>query len=788
MKKVKKGFKNRSRKQNADFSRNQMRGMGRWLTAVLAGTGCVAFAQDDSLSTGDVGVGGGGSVSVLNPTRIIGSSDALREIPGSAVVIERELIERYSLTDINRALRLAPGVYVREEDGYGNFPNISIRGVTTVRNSKLTVMEDGILSAPAPYTEPAAYYSPALGRMSGLEVIKGSSQIKYGPHITGGVLNYLSAPIPTSREIYLKSYYGSFNEVFALARYGDLIPTEAGTIGFLAEGFFHRSDGFKTIDAAPGVDRDATGFQRIEPMLKLSFQPNSSRAQLFEAKYGFTDFVADETYLGLTETDFQADPFRRYSASRLDRIPTEHHRSYLRHWIEVNEHLQVATTGYYNHFSRAWFKANDVRLAGDTSWRNLSETLAGAHGVNNALDVLRGTEAGLIRYRNNNRTYTSYGIQQQYLVSFETGQLDHTLEAGVRYHIDDALRFQNDTVFNQDTSGAWTVGSVGVPGSQDHRMQKTEAWAFHVQDNIRYGRLGITPGIRFETMGFMLDNRNNAAPIQRDRLDVMAGGLGFTYDVNQDWTLLTGAHRGFAVPGPQGAINNGLKEESSMAVEAGARYNNRRGLSFEAIYFYTRFQDLIVDSNAGGGGLAANTENAGDVNVHGVEFMVQYDAGLARDWVVRTPVSLAFTYTDARFANDASSVGSGGGSVESIFSGAEKGNRLPYLPEYQLTATAGLEYKFAGIYLTGTYVPSTFTTGSNSPGPFRPDGTPDARFGTTDPYFLLDLSTRYQVRPQAALFMGIRNLTDREYIASRIPHGPRPGMDRMFYGGLELTF
>lgn len=714
---------------------------------------------------------------------IIGSEEQAREIPGAATYLGVEAIREQNQTDVNRALRQVPGVYVREEDGYGNFPNISLRGVTTVRNSKITVMEDGILAAPAPYSDPAAYYSPALGRIAGLEIIKGSSQIKYGPHITGGVLNYLSTPIPATDGGLLKAYYGSDNEVFALGNYGNTVEVGGGKFGYLVEGFYHQSDGFKTIDAAPGVDRDATGFQRIEPMIKLAFEPDTTAYQRIEAKYGYTDFEADETYLGLTEDDFDADPYRRYSATRFDNIPTEQHRTYLRHLIRPNEQFQITTTGCYNQFDRAWFKLNDVRLAGDTTWRNLSETLAGAHGVNNAMGVLRGEQAGELRVRNNNRSYYAWGLEQNYRYEFETGSVEHTLEGGVRYHYDQSSRFQNDTVFNQDGTGAITGSTVGAPGSQDNRKQDSTAWAFHVQDEVDFGRLSITPGVRYEIIDYSQINFNSVTPVrQQGDLDVLGGGLGADYEISEEVSLFAGVHHGFAVPGPGGAIGNDLEEETSLSTELGVRYQTERGFAVEGVYFFSAFRDLIVDSNSGGGG-GGITENAGDVDVHGFELSLQYDPGADNDWIVGLPMGLAFTYTDARFTGDASNT-----DAESIFSGAEDGNRVPYIPEYQINARIGVEYERYGLYLNATYVPETFATGSNTSLQERPDGTPDARFGKTDSYFLLDLTAQARLNDWARLFAGIRNLTDEEYIVSRIPHGPRPGISQTFYGGLEFTF
>ena len=61
-------------------------------------------------------------------------------------------------------------------------------------------MEDGVLSQPAPYTDFSAYFNPTTGNKDGIEVLMGSSQILYGPRTTGGVLNYLTTPIPSKRK------------------------------------------------------------------------------------------------------------------------------------------------------------------------------------------------------------------------------------------------------------------------------------------------------------------------------------------------------------------------------------------------------------------------------------------------------------------------------------------------------------------------------------------------------------------------------------------------------------
>ena len=82
---------------------------------------------------------------LMQEVSIIGSKFNIKNIAGSAAYLGVEEIREHNVADINRLLRRVPGVNLRQEDGFGLFPNISLRGVDAARNSKITTMEDGVL-------------------------------------------------------------------------------------------------------------------------------------------------------------------------------------------------------------------------------------------------------------------------------------------------------------------------------------------------------------------------------------------------------------------------------------------------------------------------------------------------------------------------------------------------------------------------------------------------------------------------------------------------------------------
>ncbi len=729
---------------------------------------------------------------VLVSGAIVGSKEGVNQITGSATYLDIDDLRVHSISDINSALRRVPGVYVRPEDGYGNFPNISLRGIDMGRSSKVTIMEDGILAAPAPYSSPSAYYSPTLERMSGLEVIKGSSQVKYGPHTTGGAINYLSTAIPDEVTTYSKVYYGEFDEMVSHIYHGGKKDTGAGRIGYLVEGYYRTTDGFKDLKGANGE----TGFTRSEPMVKLSWEPNTANYQSFELKLGSTDFDANETYLGLTDEDFSANPYQRYAASRNDEINTYASRGYLRHFVELNSNASLKTTAYFTKFHRNWFKLDKVGTADDGS--------AGQSGYKvwnkpEYLSVIKGESAGFIRLKANNRDYTAQGIESVLNYDLDMGSLDNQFQLGVRYHNDDIDRYQWYHKYDQDARGGWSSNGPDAPsGKAGDRRQETDAWSIYLEDRIAINeKLAFIPGIRFETLEFDYDQntrtKDKSPAGGSGDMHVVTGGIGLSYDASANLNLFAGAYHGASLPGPRSYIRSGesLDRESSMSYELGFRYRNEAFVATGAL-FYSDLQDFIVPDNLGTGfeefegGETVYTDkgpNDGEISAVGLELHMGYDFGLAKDASYSLPVTLGLTWTEAEFESGARSA-----DGESIFSGAKDGNEVPYIPEIQLHAGIGLATGKYRINLDGTYVGDSSASGANGSGPYNYAGKYDSRYGEIDSYFVADLTVRYDVSDSTNVFATARNVFDEEYVVGRLPQGARPSMPQQLLFGIESQF
>jgi Fe(3+) dicitrate transport protein len=703
---------------------------------------------------------------VMERVMVIGHPDNVQDLTGSAQFIDKETLDQNNYTDINRVLRQVPGVNIQEEEGYGNRPNIGLRGGRSERSADITLMEDGVLIAPAPYAAPAAYYFPRVSRMEGVEVRKGSSTIKFGPRTTSGAVNLISSSVPAEQAIEALAAYGTDNTRRLEAHYGDSAALGAGHFGYVFDLGHESTDGFKSIDIVGG----GTGYSIQDGMGKFKVSTDSSADiyQSLEFKIGATEEDSDETYLGLTQADFDADPYRRYAGSQKDNMDASHRQYQLRHFADLDG-FDVTTTLYHNQFARNWYKVQNVVVGG------VSQSVSGALNSAPHLSAIKGeadldgSVANNITIRANNRAYYATGLQSDVGTSVVFGQTTHDIEFGARHHYDKEDRFQHQDRYSI-TSGVMAQTLAGAPGSQTNAHVTAEATALYFLDEVSYNSWTFVPGVRYEHIDLRSENRNTGA-VMSNTVTALVPGLGIAYDFTDEITAFGGVHKGFAPPGPG---NPGNDNEESVNYELGLRYNDNI-FSAEIAGFYNDYSNLLGECTIASGctGNIGDQFNAGEVDVHGVELSLGYDVAPALNVTeVSLPLRFNYTYTQAEFENSFVSAFEEWGNVTA-------GDELPYIPEHQFFIAAGVVALKWEFHVAGKYVDEMRTQAGS--------GSIPAGQGT-DAHFIVDLAGEYEIIDHTRMFFTADNITDEDYVAARRPAGARPGKPMTLLAGVKFEF
>ena len=703
-----------------------------------------------------------------------GKAQTAKSLPGSAYVVDKKTLEQGNFSDPQRALRGVPGVNIVEEEGFGNRPNIGLRASRTDRSADVTLMEDGVLIAPAPYSAPSAYFFPRIERMEGIEVRKGSSAIAYGPRTTNGAINFLSSSIPHDLSGMVKGSIGSYGSHREQIRVGN----DSKHVGLVIDALNTQSDGFKDTDFVGGN----TGFKTQDIMTKFRLKTDveADIYQELEAKFGYTNEDSDETYLGLTNEDFNANPYRRYAASQLDKVHVGHQLYQLRHYIEPAAGLDITTTAYYRTLDRDWDKLEGVNAGAGN--RGLGNVLAAPSSFANELAILRGGNSAnnALSYRDNDRTLQVRGVQTAADYKFATGSIEHQLEMGLRLHQDSEDRFQTNHFYRMD-NGRMIQTSSAVAGSNSNRISSATAWSGHILNRMDFGALSVTPGVRYEHVELKTreygasdpDRTGSGLNIYRNEVKEYMPGIGADYQLTPNWIVLAGVHKGFAPPAPPTSnASANTDPEESVNYEAGVRYGLGE-LDIELVGFYTDYSNLLgIDSTSAGAG-TGDQFNGGKVEARGLEASMQANAA---QWITaspyKLPIKLSYTFTKTEFGSSFNSSFAEWGNVR-------KGDEIPYIPRHQIYGSVGVEDELWLINLSGKYTGKQRTVAGR--GAFLENASLDASF-------VVDATAEYEFYKNARAFMQVNNVFDEVYIASRRPSGLRPGAPRMVWGGLKYSF
>ncbi|MDT4332150.1 TonB-dependent receptor family protein [Methylomonas sp. MED-D] len=708
---------------------------------------------------------------------------------GSTSVIDKQTLERDQVFTVNEALRKAPGVYVRDEEGFGLRPNIAFRGQNPFRSTKVLFLEDGIPFNFAPYGDNDIYYHPPIERYDGIEIYKGADLTQFGPQTINGAINYLTPKVPTTPGGFVSFTGGNRDYLNGHARYGGMVKNVQGldAVGGVVdyihkEGMENRDNTFAVVDDAnlkSIIDFDA----RNRLTLRGDFYHQDEQG----AAFGLTD--AEYRKLGAR---YNPDKNASFINDRWSTSATYEHN--------FNKDVTLETSFYWSAYERNWWRQQN---------QFPTENQCSSLGIAN---YVQNRENGIAVDMND----CNYNIGRKR--NYETWGIAPTLHAkhdlfGVESHLDAGFRAHFENQYRRQIQGSSPTARDGTLLENNQRF--ADAYSGFFQNQFIWGNWTATPGVRVESVSYQ----------RKDVRTGIAGGNGMTeilpsfavtYSPIDQATLFFGIHRGFAPPRVEDSVNNAngaaveIGPEISWNAEFGVRARPARGVKAEVTYFHNDFDTLTALGTVGG----VDTPVAqGKALYDGLELMARADLGDVFGWAHNPYAQVAYTWlptaeTTSPFHCLTDSGQATGSSQNATFTrfcpggnvfGSAAGKRAPYAPENLLTATLGYSHASGfDAHLEAVFVGEQFADfmNLNSAGDLPLDvGTTAQRnaliksgqFGKINDYVVVNFASSYKVRKDLTLFVSMKNMLDNTYIVDRV-RGIQPGAPRLVQAGFKYEF
>lgn len=662
----------------------------------------------------------------LPTVTIVGKRGDAQLIPGAVDVITLEQLDLQRPFTANEALRRAPGVNVRDEEGFGLRPNIGIRGLNPTRSTKITLLEDGLPLAYAPYGDNASYFHPPIERYRGIEVLRGTNALAYGPQTIGGVINYLTPDAPEDLAGFLQFGGGSREYLNGHARIGGQ--------GFLAD--YVRKQGQGARDNLEHAIDD----------LNFKYTTTLSRTHSLKLRLNLYQEDSTVTYSGLTQAELERFG-ARYNPFENDGFDIVRQGASLSHRWSPSTAMKVDTSVYYGAFDRDWWRQSSSTTDGQCGSAFTARRLAGL-----AVDVAACASA-----QGRLRRYEFHGVESRLHHDNALGQFTF----GAKRHIEEQVRRQ----INSDGPQARTGRLV------EHNLRDTDAVALFVTQRFDLGRFTVTPILRHERIDAERADLLTGL-IGTTRLSETLPGIGVTWRIDGTLTAFAGVHEGFSPPRVEDLIAGSgtateVDAESSTNFEMGLRGEPRDGVRFQLAYFRNDFDNLIAVGSIAGGGTPLSQ---GEALFAGLEASSSIDlpsgvfGNVALTWLDRAEQSTAF-----RNVANGAAVG-------------VAGNRQPYSPEYTATLALGFARGPLSVQVDVQHLSEQFTDFANTAA-----GSADGQRGLIDAHTILGATVNYTHDDRWQGFLTVKNLTDRTYIVDRT-RGIQPGMPRLVQAGVRISF
>ncbi|MCI0920045.1 TonB-dependent receptor family protein [Sphingobacterium rhinopitheci] len=672
-----------------------------------------------------------------------------KNVPGTVNIISNKEIKEIAPISAGDLLRKVPGIYINDEEAAGLRLNIGIHGLNPQRSTKVLVLEDGIPVTLNPYGEPQMYFSPTIDRMTGVEVLKSSGQLLFGPQTVGGVVNFITANPPTELTNRVKINGGKGGFFTAYGSHGNTIGDAGYTINYLHK----RADNLGPLN-----------FVVNEATAKFNYKV-SEKSQL-GFKFGFYNEESNATYIGLTQTMYDAGNWDQVNIAPNDLMLLDKYSASLVHNYKINANIDLQTNAFAYYIRRNWRRQNFDRV------NNPDRTYERIIGDGADQNSIFFREDALWR----NRQYVVKGIEPRFNIRHQLFNIDNTLKTGVRA--------MWETAYEQAVTSRYD--GFNGPSNNNEKRSGFALSMYAVNDFQITKKLSANVGFRIENYDMkrlIYKTTDNPLDVTNERsVFAFIPGAGVNYTINNEIVLFAGVHKGFAPPVLRNAINvagsvDFINKEESVNYDLGARIALGDYLNIAPSIFYLDFQNqqIPVTLATAGSGFA----DGGKSKHKGAEISIDYDIARAMGSFNSLVIGGTFTYTDAQFGDNGVTENRAGEPINSVLN-----NQLPYSPKVMINNYVSLNlHNGLGVRVSGNYIGKQFTERDNIIIPSS-NGTT----GQLDARYLLDGNLYYTLKKKYTFNIAGKNLTNSRAIVTRHAQGIRVALDRFITAGVDITF
>jgi len=700
----------------------------------------------------------------------------LRYLPGSANVLTASDINQGMFVTNNEAFRLISGIHTVEEEGAGLRANIGIRGLDPDKSRNVLMLEDGIPVALGPYGEPEMYYTPAMDRMTGIEVLKGNGQVLYGPQTIGGVINYITADPPAESAGLVSLKGGSGGYFNGMIRHGNTFGNAGYTFTYLRKQADNIGPTQFRLDDLSGKFRFQTGI-RSTINIKWSIYNENSNA----------------TYVGLTQAMYDMGGMDDLRIAPNDNLEVRRYALSAAHDYHFTENIVLKTNVFGYTTTRNWLRQDftyNPNASGLTGiWFGDADKPEGAIYMRNTTG-------------NRNRQFEVAGAESRLRAKYAVSGITNQLDAGAR--------FLYERAYEQRVNGSTADALSGILRNDEIRTgQATSAYAQN--KTMLSPSLTLTGGLRLESVDYerqiLRTNNKDTTIVANTQLTKLIPGAGINMELTESVGLYMGIHRGFAPPRIKDAISSQgedvmLDAEKSWNYEFGARLQKGEAVEAEITLFYMDFSNQVIPVSESSGGIGSGLVNGGETQHRGVEASldIHFSSWLSQGnslYLKSNATWVESFFSSDRFVAEKTAV-----DGEQVLVNIN-GNSTPYAPALLLNSALYFESSFGlGAKLSAHYTSSQFTDqlntkstdtfivlDQNDPNYSYVQATANGRIGEIPAHFVMNAGIWYRFNNSGfEVNAAVKNLLNERYIVSRRPQGIRVGLPRFITAGGSYSF